>query len=72
MLITQVLLVEWLWRLELWLAMTAADELVCNPALHLGVIPFCLAIPPKSGQSRSLSSGFNIVARSLVLKYNEP
>ena len=27
-----------------------------------------LAIPPKNGQSLSLSSGFNIGARSLVLK----
>ena len=68
---TQVLLVEWLWRLELWLAMTAADERGLQPRVTSGVIPFCLAIPPKSGQSRSLSSGFNIVARSLVLKYNE-
>jgi hypothetical protein len=36
--------------------------------MHLGVIPFCSAIPPKNGQSRSLSSGFNIGALSLVLK----
>ena len=35
-----------------------------TPPMHLGMIPFCLAIPPKNGQSRSLSSGFNIGVRS--------
>src|SRR5580704_8510599 len=44
-----------------------------TPPMHLGVyrVPFCLAIPPKNGQSRSLSSGFNIGARSLVLSVQE-
>ena len=36
MLMMQVLLVEWLWRLELWLAMTAADERGLQPRVTSG------------------------------------
>jgi hypothetical protein len=36
--------------------------------MHRGMIPFCLAIPPKNGQRRSLISGLRIATLSFVVK----
>jgi hypothetical protein len=36
--------------------------------MHLGMIPCCLAMPPKNGQRRSLISGLRIATLSFVVK----
>jgi hypothetical protein len=42
--------------------------MVSDTANNAGLIPFCLAMPPKYGHRRSLTSGLRIGTRSLVLK----